>query len=838
MDVTRLAVSESATSEPKHGREARVGIRALKFGLRFKLLFLIAGVSLLTVLASTSLLFNFQRQQLIDNAESAATTLSSTIQAGLRHAMFTDDWTMVNDVVQAVVAETAVKSLRILNTQGFVGVSSMPDELGKRFNLSDPVCQLCHASSAPVDNKTVFFDSSTGRQVLLNVSLIKNQPECYACHSSQQSILGLLMIESPLTTLNEQLSRGFWRTALLALAAFTLLIGLIVPVLDRYVLRPVEGLSRGVREISAGNLDYQVPGAHQDELGELAKSFDAMRRQLKTSLATMERKEQELAILNEVGLAATQLLDLQDILDFALDTVVNEFKMASGLIFLWDEAAGRYVLRASHGVSTEQIEEIDKRRQSGLDITHEVAVSGKEVFVADMAMDSRFHGIWDNLNGRSYANLPLMSRGTVVGVMALVTPAGYAFTQREVEFLKAVGREIGIAIDNAQLLAETRLREQQANTLYELGTKFSTSLALSEVLNAVAESARELFAADIGLVGLLDDACQEVVIRAAAGIQAGMLKGQRISIAENAPGSALTEGRPILVEAYEPGQPTLHELDSFEGEQIVSFLAVPLQRGERFLGCVEVIALQPRRFLKQDAQLLMRLAHHVVVSIENAQLYRQLRFLATLEERDRLAREMHDQLAQALGYMNIKTSMTGDLLSGGQIALAQESLLELKKVAKLVYIDVREAIFNLRSTVSSRVGLLPALQEYLAEYRAHYGVDTHLVIENEDMDEFSPEVASQLLRIIQEALTNVRKYSGASDAWVRYDQSGNQVCIHIEDNGQGFDLGQVIAGDGQQHFGLQIMKERAESIGGRLVLDSKPGQGTRVIVKVPTIVEE
>jgi signal transduction histidine kinase len=233
----------------------------------------------------------------------------------------------------------------------------------------------------------------------------------------------------------------------------------------------------------------------------------------------------------------------------------------------------------------------------------------------------------------------------------------------------------------------------------------------------------------------------------------------------------------------------------------------------------------------------MRLAHHVVVAIENAQLFQQLRYLATLEERDRLAREMHDNLAQALGYLNVKASITDDLLSSGKIDQAQESLSEMKKVTKLVYTDVREAIFNLRTTTSFRIGLLPTLEEYLAEYQAHYGVDTRLVIENGDARGFSPEVASQLLRIIQEALTNVRKHASARKVLIRYNQVDSQVCISIEDDGRGFDMG-AAGEEERQHFGLQIMSERAESISGSLEIDSHPGQGTRVIIRAPLTIDD
>ena len=360
----------------------------------------------------------------------------------------------------------------------------------------------------------------------------------------------------------------------------------------------------------------------------------------------------------------------------------------------------------------------------------------------------------------------------------------------------------------------------------------SASLALSEVLNVVANAAQELLDTDIGLVGLYDEEHQEIVMKAAAGTQANSLKGMRIPVDARSPGNALVQGKPIMVEFNNTDPPIPHFERWITAEQIASSLTVPLQRGERLLGLIEVMTRRPRHFLQRDTQLLMRLAHHVVVSIENAQLYRQLRYLAALEERDRLAREMHDHLAQTLGYLNVKSAITSEQLSKGQIEQTQEGLLELKKIAKLIYTDVRESIFNLRTTVSQHKSMHQTLQEYLLEYRTHYGLDVRLSLQHKDALEFIPEVASQILRIIQEALTNVRKHADADSVWICCEEEGDRICIKIEDNGRGFYPTQI-SGNGSQHYGLQIMRERAESVGGTLDLDSGPGQGTSVILRVP-----
>jgi signal transduction histidine kinase len=163
----------------------------------------------------------------------------------------------------------------------------------------------------------------------------------------------------------------------------------------------------------------------------------------------------------------------------------------------------------------------------------------------------------------------------------------------------------------------------------------------------------------------------------------------------------------------------------------------------------------------------------------------------------------------------------------------QESLLELKKASQILYTDVREEIFNLRTAVPERTDFFSNLQEYLANYQTHYGLNANILVERECPSEFSPEVAGQLLRIIQEALANVRRHSDAGKVLIHCMSGEEQVCISIEDDGRGFYPAQVAANGGQS-YGLQIMRERAESVGGSLEVDSQPGQGTRVVVRVPS----
>jgi signal transduction histidine kinase len=316
-------------------------------------------------------------------------------------------------------------------------------------------------------------------------------------------------------------------------------------------------------------------------------------------------------------------------------------------------------------------------------------------------------------------------------------------------------------------------------------------------------------------------------LRVALSIGTAPLTIERLPVEGSLVGMAVSKGEPIL--SNDPAND--ERVYRREDRDLTALLTAPLRVKGVNIGALSVVN-KPESFTEEDRRIISLFAAQAAVAIENARLYQQARHLAVLEERDRLGRELHDRLAQALGILNLKTSITDELLSGGQITQAQASLLELKEIAGETYTDVREAIFSLRTTALSGLGLLSTLREYLAEYRAHYDVDARLVVDNESLPEFPADVGIQIIRIIQEALTNVRKHAGASKAWVHFKKDGDRVHISVEDDGWGFDPTQV-TGEGRHYFGLQIMRERAESVGGDLELDSRPGKGTRVVIRVP-----
>jgi len=215
-----------------------------------------------------------------------------------------------------------------------------------------------------------------------------------------------------------------------------------------------------------------------------------------------------------------------------------------------------------------------------------------------------------------------------------------------------------------------------------------------------------------------------------------------------------------------------------------------------------------------------------------AQLIQQQRTLATLRERERLARELHDSLGQTLASAHLQASTARLLLARGETAQTDGCLEEMAKMTMAAETDVREYLLGAKTVFSDDLPFFPALGRYLAQFSRQYDlpvtlhVPTHLEAEG-----LEPATELQMMRIIQEALSNIRKHARARTVQVEFLDSRSQLQLVICDDGLGFDPDVLKSRAGG--FGLQAMRERAEEIGGSFLVRSRPGHGTRVVVQMP-----
>ncbi len=237
-----------------------------------------------------------------------------------------------------------------------------------------------------------------------------------------------------------------------------------------------------------------------------------------------------------------------------------------------------------------------------------------------------------------------------------------------------------------------------------------------------------------------------------------------------------------------------------------------------------------------DHGLLTSLGDVLAVAIANRRLAAQLARVAVLEERDRIAREMHDGLAQMLATITLQSERAHALLADGNSNAARVALDRIGEASGTAYADVREAIIGLRTDTDG--DLLAALRQTADRFSDATDIAVTVAGDLDGTAFPAPLAELQLLRVVQEALTNVRKHAQATrvEVHLALHPEAHRLELTIRDNGIGFNP-DTVPRIGRQHFGLLVMRERVESLSGQFVVHSEPGSGTTVSVTLPFAAE-
>lgn len=372
-------------------------------------------------------------------------------------------------------------------------------------------------------------------------------------------------------------------------------------------------------------------------------------------------------------------------------------------------------------------------------------------------------------------------------------------------------------------------RNRELLALHAAGLDVASELSLEIVLNKVVEQARNLVGAKYGALSVID---REGNIKEF--ITSGVTTEERAAIGPPPVGHgvlavSLIEGQHLRLAnvAEHPrsvGFPANHPV-------MRSLLAVPVTCKSPFLGNIYLSEkLDGALFTTDDEETLERFAVQAAIAIDNAHLHAQAEEIATARERLRIAHEMHDGIAQVLGYVNTKVQAAKQYFRLGKTDEGNAQLEQLAVSARQAYSDVRESIVGLRTLPGSDRTLVDVLAEFLLHWKDQSGIETELAIDPALRLQASIEL--QIVRIIQESLTNVRKHARATRARVDVRRQDGQLVVSIQDDGAGFNPEATARGEFPK-FGLTTMRERASSIHGSLDIDSSPGNGTTVRFTMP-----
>ncbi|MBB4957934.1 sensor histidine kinase [Micromonospora polyrhachis] len=412
-------------------------------------------------------------------------------------------------------------------------------------------------------------------------------------------------------------------------------------------------------------------------------------------------------------------------------------------------------------------------------------------------------------------DVPLLAGAAVVGVMSLRLVDSDEPGRLTSDTLQHIGQQVGSAIRRAQLIADLQRRKREDQAIYQILLQISSQGSPTATLASVVDSSRDLLDAD----------------------EAGLCLNQAISglvlVDTTANFGAASDGLACIAGEGAAQACGLRSMTcpirTPSGYPVT--VSVPLHGPGGLLGQVWVARRSDNQFSRRDERFLVTLSELAVVALNHARMLENERQGAILAERERIAREMHDSLAQVLGVTQLRLRALVSRPDLSEATEVQVELTDLIGICHEAYYDVREAILGLRESSRTDRALLESLRAYAEKFSRQSRIETTLDSALDGELVLTPQCEVQVIRVIQEALTNVRKHSGARSAVIRISETPELTMFVVEDDGHGFESGTVPAE--REGFGLLSMRERIELVNGRLTIDSMPGRGTRIIVGVP-----
>jgi ligand-binding sensor domain-containing protein/signal transduction histidine kinase len=406
-------------------------------------------------------------------------------------------------------------------------------------------------------------------------------------------------------------------------------------------------------------------------------------------------------------------------------------------------------------------------------------------------------------------------------VVAIVVVIALAFggLQLRVRAIEARSRELEGTV--RERTREIEQRTSELDALYRADGELIQHLEMEQVFRALVDIAVEILHADKGSLLFWDDDLQKLVVRAAKGFKPETTEQMRFTTDEGSAGWVMANGRPAIVRDVRDDQRVSRRITDAEGIQ--SFMHVPIQIGDAIYGVFSVAYLEPRGFGAEEQRLFSALAKRAALAIEQAQLQDQAQQTAVLEERQRLARDLHDEVTQTLFSASLVAEVLPALWEKDP-EIGRSRLEALRELTRGALAEMRTLLIELRPSAIEEAELGELMRQLAESTTGRARIAVQLDVEGDC--ELGSEVKVALYRVAQEALNNVAKHSEASQIDMQLLCGEDVVVLRVEDDGIGFNPDTV----SPEHLGQAIMRERAESVGAEMSIESTPGEGTRVIL--------
>ena len=405
---------------------------------------------------------------------------------------------------------------------------------------------------------------------------------------------------------------------------------------------------------------------------------------------------------------------------------------------------------------------------------------------------------------------------------------GTPFIYRGKRHVLGIFRDVTEQVRAEKLLEErVTARTQELSALYDVTAVASASLDLETVMEQSLDRVLEVMGSQIGGIHLADEARGEVNLVTWRNIPAEIVAEiQTMPVGSGIVGRIIEQGAPLVVPAMANDPDAAPAARRILDQPV--YVGAPMRAKGQAIGVLGVVGTEGRDFNAEEVALLASIADQIGVAVENARLYQRAERLAVMEERQRLARELHDSVTQALYSCTLLTETARRSATATDLKEVHGYLEELGEITHQALKEMRLLVHELRPPALEQEGLVGALQRRIDAVEGRADIQARLLVEGEISLE--PAVEEALYRVGQEALNNALKHATAGLVTIRIQASEELVEMEIVDDGQGFDPAAVRDRGG---LGLITMQERAEQVAGTLAMWSAPGQGTVVKIAVP-----
>ena len=542
--------------------------------------------------------------------------------------------------------------------------------------------------------------------------------------------------------------------------------------------------------------------------------------QLRHAYDELEANHQKLLALHDLGQNVAAASDKQSVFELAARAPLQLTGAQSSTVVTFENRDDRLKLDMAWGLSENYLRVLRERIDAGIMagrcrtcVTLHAHVASDCPLFAGLQAQAKVDGI------HSLVCLPINQADERIAVLSAYFPSADGPPEDQMRLLNILGGVVAAALESMQT------RARQATTRSALDQVTQSADAIDELALQALDIAISGWDVQTGGLFLFDDETETWTNSARYNLGSDAAD-PRYQLAMAMSQQLHGQDTPLIVSDMSP------EAD----HGLRSAAVTPLMTEGQTLGMLFLGANRPQALNPLHAELLGTMAHQIALAIRNAQLYSRLEQMAVVEERYRLSREFHDGLAQTLGYLGLQAERLEILLTTGQVATAVAEFGEIRQSIRAAYVDVREAIDGLRLGVADPGQITDRLGEYATGFARQTGLDVRFTAVPDDIA-IDPGTALQLLRIAQEALTNVRKHAQARQIEIRLNALPAELELTVTDDGRGFP--DALPADRAYHsYGLATMRERTEGLGGAFTVATQPGQGTRITVVVPTAVPE